>query len=143
MLMDLFVCGSATRMYDSVLSSCIMWPRSGLFNHAIKYINFIQKEKSSHTRCHLAMVIYTKDYFNETFSKTGDEEPPAVLQVIKSERTGKVSLYRKFSHLKQYQCTGVVNNVYLNYMYHVYAKRRNPVYYIHVGCKAIVWCFIC
>ena len=77
------------------------------------------------------MVIYTKDYFNETFSKTGDQEPSAVLQVIESERTGKVSLYRKFSHLKQYQCAGAVNNVYLNYMYmyHVYVKRRNPVYY--------------
>ena len=37
------------------------------------------------------MTIYTKDYFNESLSETGDQEPSAV-EVRESERTDKVSI---------------------------------------------------
>lgn len=40
----------------------------------------------------LAMTIYTKDYFNESLSKPGDQEPSAVLQGRESERADKVSI---------------------------------------------------
>ena len=43
----------------------------------------------------LAMTIYTKDYFNESLSKPGDQEnASAVLHGRESERTDKVSIER-------------------------------------------------
>ena len=62
------------------------WP---LFNNIIitSCYQLFQMEKfTSHTGCRLVSIIYTKDYFNESRSKTGEQESSTVLQVRERER---------------------------------------------------------